>query len=432
MNKIKQGLREIGPFLLLWSTQALSGLGSAMTAYALVLWSYGQHGSALRTALLMVCSYTPYVLGSVFAGALSDRWDKNRTMLCCDALAAVGTAAVGLLLQAGRLRVGHLYLINALTGLMNTVQQPASEVAVTLLLPEKYYQRAGALSELSGSVTTLLTPLLATAVMGLGGMGAVLAADLGTFAVAALALAFFIRIPPAPDDGDREDSLLRAAGEGLAYLRREPGIAHMILFMAAVNLLASMYEAAFPAMLLSRAGGGQHVMGLVSSAAGLATLAGSLLAAALPAPKSRVRTIWLCLFISLGTENFLLALGRSPAAWCLGSFLGWAPIPLMNACMGTLLRLRIPAAVQGRVYAARNCLQYFTIPLGYLLGGALVDRVFEPYMAAQGPGSLPVTLVGAGKGSGAALLLGLLGLAGVIVCLTFHRDRAIRSLEDTK
>ena len=180
----------------------------------------------------------------------------------------------------------------------------------------------------------------------------------------------------------------------------------MILFMAAVNLVASVYEAAFPAMLLPRAGGGERVMGLVSSAAGL------------------------CLTVSLSTENFLLAFGRGPGAWCLGAFLGWAPIPLSNACMGALLRLRIPAALQGRVYAARNCLQYFTIPLGYLAGGALVDRVFEPFMAAQGPGSPAVWLVGSGKGSGAALLLGLLGLAGVAVCLAFRRDRAIRSLEE--
>ena len=431
MNNFKRGLHDIGPFLLLWSTQALSGLGSAMTAYALVLWSYGRHGSALRTALLMVCSYTPYVLVSVFAGALSDRWDKKRTMLCCDGLAAAGTLAVAVLLHTGQLRVGHLYLINALTGLMNSVQQPASEVAVTLLLPEKYYQRAGGLSQLSGSVTTLLTPLLTTAVMGLWGMGAVLALDLGSFAMAALALLFFIHIPPAPETpGRRDESLLRAAGGGLAYLRREPGLAHMILFLAAVNLVSSLYEAAFPAMLLSRAGGGERVMGLVSSAAGLAMLAGSLLAAALPAPGSRVRTIWLCLFISLGTENFLLTFGRGPAAWCLGSFLGWAPIPLMNACMSALFRLRIPAALQGRVYAVRNCLQYFTIPLGYFLGGLAVDRVFEPYMASLAPGAWAARLVGGGRGSGAALLLGLLGLAGVAICLAFRRDRAIRALED--
>ena len=66
--------KELRPYLLLWSTQSLSTLGSSMTSYALVLWAYLQSGSALQTALLTVCSYAPYVLMSIFAGALSDRW----------------------------------------------------------------------------------------------------------------------------------------------------------------------------------------------------------------------------------------------------------------------------------------------------------------------------------------------------------------------
>ena len=61
------GMRD---FTILWATQTLSALGSAMTSFALVLWSYGQSGSAVVTALLSVSSYAPYVLMSLFAGAL--------------------------------------------------------------------------------------------------------------------------------------------------------------------------------------------------------------------------------------------------------------------------------------------------------------------------------------------------------------------------
>ena len=75
-------------FLLLWITQAFSGLGSGMTSYALVIWSYTEKGSALATSMLMICSYAPYVLLSIFAGALSDKWNKKATMLVCDTAAA--------------------------------------------------------------------------------------------------------------------------------------------------------------------------------------------------------------------------------------------------------------------------------------------------------------------------------------------------------
>lgn len=60
-----------------------------------------------------------------------------------------------------------------------------------------------------------------------------------------------------------------------------------------------------------------------------------------------------------------------------------------------------------------------SIPTGYLLGGALVDRIFEPYMRAQDSSSLAVRYFGYGSGSGAAMLFFVIGIAGVGVCLTF-------------
>lgn len=49
MKKHIHNISEMSSYLLLWFTQFVSGLGSAMTAYALVIWSYTQAGSALRT-----------------------------------------------------------------------------------------------------------------------------------------------------------------------------------------------------------------------------------------------------------------------------------------------------------------------------------------------------------------------------------------------
>ena len=158
----------IKSYLLLWSTQSLSALGSAMTSYTLGLWLYQSTGSALKAALLTVCSYAPYVVMSIFAGALSDQWNKKRTMLICDLFAAMTTAAAFLLISANRLEPWHLFLINALNGLMNTVQQPASEVAATQLIPKEYYQKTGALRSLSQSMITILTPVLATLLFTLG------------------------------------------------------------------------------------------------------------------------------------------------------------------------------------------------------------------------------------------------------------------------
>ena len=56
MSSVFSFIGELKSFLILWFTQLLSTLGSSMTSFALVLWSYQDRGSALTTALLSVCS----------------------------------------------------------------------------------------------------------------------------------------------------------------------------------------------------------------------------------------------------------------------------------------------------------------------------------------------------------------------------------------
>lgn len=422
-------IAEMRGFLLLWGSQLISGLGSAMTGYALVIWSYTQKGSALVTAMLMVCTYAPYVLFSIFAGALSDRWDKKKILLTCDALAALCTLTVLILLKIQQLRIWHLYVVNAVSGLMNTIQQPASEVAVTAIVPKKYYQKVGSLRYLSNSVSSILTPILATAVLGLAGVDAVIAIDLCSFAVAFVVLLFFIPIPNTAANRPKGERLLQSAAVGIRWLQKNPDIFHLMLFLAAINLVASMYQAAFPAMVLSKPNGGETAMGAVNAVIGLTTLVGSILASMLKPPKSRVRAIWLCLMLSMSTENLILALGRSTPVWCLGAFLGWIAIPLMSTNLESIFRLTIPAEIQGRVFAARNTFQFFTIPVGYFLGGLLVDWVFEPFMEAQNTGGMFTVLFGIGKGSGAACFFFVLWIVGIAVCLLFRGDKAIWKME---
>lgn len=411
--------KDLKSYILLWSTQSLSTFGSSMTGYALVLWLYLNTGSALKTSLLAVCSYAPYVAVSIFAGALSDRWNKKKTMLVCDCIAAASTAAVFALIKTNSLEIWHLYLINALNGLMNTVQQPAGEVAATMLIPPEYYQKTASMRSFSQSLTSILTPAAATALFTLAGLEAVIAADLATFAIATVVLLFFIRIPETAANGDGTVSLLRSAKEGILWLKNDPLIMKLIMFLAFINLTASIYDAALPAMLLSKKNGGESVLGAVNTCVGIASLAGSVITAFLPSSSDRVRAVCISLLISMSTENFMLAFGNTPVIWCIGAVLGWLPIPYMNANLDVIFRTEIPAGMQGRVFSCRNTFQFFTIPLGLFLGGILTDSVFEPFMSSQPEDGLLAAVFGSGKGSGTAMLFFVIGISGVLTCLIF-------------
>ncbi len=414
-NIKKTELYELRDFLILWSTQSVSQLGSSITAFALTLWLYEKTGSSLSTAALTICSYAPYILMSIFAGAVTDRFNKKKTMLGCDVFAVICTIIVFALFRTDRLMVWHLYVLNAVSGLMNTVQQPASEVAMTLIIPDKYYQKTSGLRSLSRSLISILNPLVATALYSFAGLSGVIVVDIGSFIVAFLALLFFIRIPE--NKNERKESVLIFAKEGLVFLKENPMIMTLILFMSGVNLIASAFDATLPGYVLPNPRGGQTVLGIVTSCSGVAMILGSLIVSVLPKPKDRVKVIYVTMLFSLGTENFLLAFSREPVLWCIGQIIGWILVPVMSANLDVILRTTIPVELQGRVYACRNTFQFFTIPIGLFLGGFMVDHVCEPFMNLYGELSILKTFFGVGKGSGAALMMFILGVIGSLICI---------------
>ena len=66
-------------------------------------------------------------------------------------------------------------------------------------------------------------------------------------------------------------------------------------------------------------------------------------------------------------------------------------------------------------------MQFFTIPIGLVLGGFMVDNVCEPFMSVNSSNSFLAMLFGSGKGSGAALMMFVLGVAGTVLCLGMGR-----------
>ena len=191
----------------------------------------------------------------------------------------------------------------------------------------------------------------------------------------------------------------------------------LLLFMSGVNLAASAFDAVLPGYVLPNPKGGTTVLGIVTSCSGVAMIVGSLVVSVLPKPKNRVKIIYLTMLFSLGTENFLLAFSREPLLWCVGQIIGWIVVPVMSANLDVILRTTIPVELQGRVYACRNTLQFFTIPIGLLIGGFMVDHICEPFMSVHGDFPILKTLFGTGKGSGAALMMLILGISGSLICM---------------
>ena len=62
----KHSFRQLHSFLLLWGSQTVSQLGTAMTDYAVIIWVYSRKGTASSVTLLIVCTFLPTIFFSGF------------------------------------------------------------------------------------------------------------------------------------------------------------------------------------------------------------------------------------------------------------------------------------------------------------------------------------------------------------------------------
>lgn len=414
-------------FLMLWASQSVSALGTAMTDYALVIWAYGKTGTAQSVTLLTLCSFLPTILLRFIAGAAADRWNKKYIMLTADAFAACGTLALLLLYTGDNLTVMHLYGINTLLSCMNAFQVPAAYVATSLLVPKEYYTKTGGLQAASGALISILSPVLGGVVLSFGGLEAVLAVDMATFAVAFVTLVF-LPIPSAKGKKtEKKETFVQSLASGFGFLRRQGSLLRLILLIALVNFLAKLgADGQLPAFILSRTDNDQAILGVVQSAVAMGLMAGGSLTACLKPPKDDTSNIlWMCVLIFL--TGILFAVSRHTVLWCLFAFLQYMFAAVMNVYWGSKMRAQVPIAMQGRVFSARDTLQNITIPLGLYLGGVLTDRVFEPAMGGDTfLRQMFGLLMGVDGGSGIAVLFLMVSVTGCGVCgvcLYMHRKK---------
>ena len=349
-----------------------------------------------------------------------------------DSLAALGTATVFVLYMTGSLQIWHLYIINFLLSFMNAFQNPASYVATTLLVPKEQYVRVSGLSAFSGSVVTILAPALGSAVIAFAGLQTVLIIDLSTFAVAFVTLLFFIKIPATPQAVEAvKESFVKSCAAGINFLRNHAALLRIILFFAFINFIAKMGGYGMtPAMVLSRTGGDQVSLGAVESAVGIGLLVGSVLVTLMKPAKSRVTVIFFSCGISFLLGDVGQGLTKTVPLWMITGFLSNLPMPFLNANLTATMRIHVPVEMQGRVFSARDTIQYSTIPIGLILGGFLADHVFEPFMTAVSPlQNILSFLFGAGKGSGIAVMFFVVGVTGAITSFMCLRNPLYKELD---
>jgi len=418
-------------FTIVWVGQAVSLLGTSMTAFALTIWAYELTGKATALALAGFFHVTPLLIFSPIAGAIVDRSNRKLMMMISDL--GSGFAAIGILILfiTGQLELWHLFAANAITGVFQTFQWPAYSAAITMIVPKKHYARAHAMNELAGNTSGIFAPLLAGALLPFIGLGGILTIDIITFLVAVGAL-LIVKIPQpeATEEGvESRGSIWKESVYGFLYIFKRPSLLGLQTVFMIGNFFATMAYTLLAPMILSRTDSNSLIYGSVQTAGAIGGVVGGLLMSAWGGAKKKVHGVLSGWFIA-GFGTTVIGLGQAFPVWAVGNFIGAATIPLINSSNQAIWQVKVAPDLQGRVFAIRRMIAWFVTPIATLLVGPLADLVFEPAMSE--PSFLSASfgqLVGYGAGAGMALIMVFCGLAMAGVGVGGYGVRVVRDAE---
>ncbi|UFJ41587.1 MFS transporter [Brevibacillus humidisoli] len=260
-------------FRRLYSAQVINTLGHEFTFIAVIGLLNELSGSGLSFAAGTVFRLLPYVITSLFSGALLENWDKRRVMLTVNLLSGVLVSLYFWVTEPAHLWVAFLLL--AAINICSAFFQPAMQVALVESVPIE--QRLAANSLLQGTKALLI-------IVGQG-----IAAVLVSFYsyrfnflldAACYLLSFFLllRLPLLKQrGGQQDDSIIRRLREGLRYMWGETEIRHIIYLQMAERIAGANYILLMFYILQERKEP-LHVFGLLDIPLGLGgVLAGYLI-----------------------------------------------------------------------------------------------------------------------------------------------------------
>lgn len=423
-------INELKNFYIFSLGQFVSQFGSKLSSYGFILWAYKESNSVLTTSLLGACYLVPEIFFSFIAGGISDSWNKKSIIILSDTMAGFLSLLVLMLFSFDILEVKHLYIINFLLGIGDAFQNPASEVVISIIVSKENYIKTSGIRSFFNSFITIFVPICSVAIYSFSGLKYILIVDLLTFLFALLTLIFLVYIPEIKSLKEENINIFKQCIAGVKYIFYRKDILALIYFMGFINFIVGMYNTALAPMILSRTGNNDIQLGVVTSSIGISGLLGSLIVQKFPQPKKRVPLMANIMIFSFLICNILLGVGRNYIWWTIAVLAGHFFVPLLLANMEYFMRTKVPLEVQGKVFSARNTIQYATLPMGNLLCGILADNFFEPYMLGRGYGQeFFHYFTGEGSGSGLALMYIFLGLIGFIGSFLFKKNKNFNKLD---
>ncbi len=365
-------------FLRLWTGQTVSQVGSIVTRTALPLVALLVLGAGpLEMALMVVASSSGVLLFGLAAGAWVDRLRRLPLLISTDVARAALLLSIPAAYATGLLRFELLYAVAFLVAALGTLFGSAYYAYVPSLVGVGRVLEANSKIAASESLAEVGGPGFAGALVQAVGAPFAILVDAVSFAVSAVSLAL-IRAPepPRPPRAERR-SVPREVAEGAGVVRGHPLLFPMAASSMTSHFFGSFYGALYALFLLDVLGLSPLLLGIVISAGGIGSLAGSLVATRVSG-RFGVGPAFVGCAVASALVGILTPLASGPLVVATAMLLvpqlvgdglqtiGWIGFD-------TVAQTVTPDRVLGRVRATIDFLSHGVAPFGALVAAAVAE-----------------------------------------------------------
>ena len=412
--------------VLLWIGQFVSQVGDAffMVTLPFLILLIGGEDAAMKTGVVMLLNFLPFLLIGPFSGALVDRVRKKRLMLVADIIRAVLVVTLPFAATWGYLSWPLVGCVAFCLATVSTAFNPARDALLPLLAEGRSLTRVNAWFQMSAQMAMIVGSLGVALLLGIneastkaalarGDIGPEITRIVNLYWVdgATFVVSFGLLLGIAAGRGGpgvrRKMGTWHDVREALGYARRS-GLLRGLLFITAVDNFFIMGPAIIGSNLLifKTYGLGARQVAIFHAVLGAGWLLGSVIVARWGRRWPKGRLILIGMVMDGVTFIPFFWIRSFPLLLCAHAFHGiW--IPLIQISRTTLIHEKVPHAMHGRVFSLINltfvgCTSLSLLATG-LLGNAFL--VSESLGASWGP---PLIYLIAGVGGG---LCGLIGIA---------------------
>jgi MFS family permease len=372
----------------------VSVIGSWMQTVAVGALIVAHTGKATWAVVIAAGAFLPIGLLSPVGGALADRIPRRAALVAGNLLAGAVALAIALLVAARRDSPGLLTLLVTVQGSVSAMVGPFQQAILPDLVPPSEFLAAVSLNSAQFNLGRVVGPALAGVTIAAFGYPVAFVANAASF-LAVVAALFFVRLSPPPGRAE-QIGLLASLRLGARAARAEPGCRAAIGTIAVVALSASPFIALVPVMAhrLTHTGarGIASATGLLTTAQGIGAVAGALAIAPLAARFGRGRMLIGSLAV---LPPVLVLYGFAPSlTFALPALfvVGLVYISVLSG-LSTVVQLRAPAELRGRVLSLYLVALGVSYPIGSLVQGPLADSLGLAWTTAGAGALLAIALV---------------------------------------